>query len=184
MLEVRPLALAGVLEIRPPRFYDERGFVSEVWNARTMSEAGLDFTFVQDIVSRSMMRGVLRGLHLQVKPAAQDKLVRVPRGSIFDVAVDARRASPTFGRWVGHVVSEREWNLVLIPKGFAHGFLTLEDDTEVQYKSTAPYSPGHERVIRFDDPDIGIDWPMSRDDIHLSPKDRDAFPLGAVDTGT
>ena len=182
-LDVRPLALPEVLELRPRRFYDERGFLSEVWNSAAMSDAGLHFDFVQDTVSRSTKRGILRGLHLQVAPGAQDKLVRVSRGAIFDVAVDVRRSSPTFGKWVGHVISEEEWNQVLIPKGFAHGFLTLQDDTEVHYKSTDFYRPDLERVIRFDDPDLGISWPMPPDQIRLSSKDRDAPRLSAVNTG-
>ena len=138
MLDVRSLQLEGLLEIRPPRFGDERGFFSEVWREDRLAEAGLRVRFVQDNHSYSAAKGVLRGLHFQLPPAAQDKLVRVSRGSIFDVAVDVRPESPTFGRWAGLTLSAKEWNQLFIPKGFAHGFVTLEDDTEVLYKASAP----------------------------------------------
>ena len=138
--------------------------------------------FVQDNQSYSKHRGVLRGLHLQVPPAAQDKLVRVVRGAIFDVAVDVRGASLAYGRWAGIRLSATEWNQLFIPKGFAHGFLTLEDDTEVLYKVSAPYSPEHERTIRFDDPAIGIDWPIEQEPI-LSEKDSAGGGLADVQTG-
>ena len=131
MLEVRPLELDGVLEIRPRRFGDDRGFFSEVWREDRLSEIGIRARFVQDNHSYSKARGVLRGLHYQLPPAQQDKLVRAARGSIFDVAVDIRPGSPTFGRWAGVVLSAREWNQLFIPTGFAHGFVTLEDETEV-----------------------------------------------------
>ncbi len=183
MLDVRSLALDGVKEIRPPRFADERGFFSEVWNAADWKDAGIDLDFVQDNHSLSARRGVLRGLHFQTPPAAQDKLIRATRGSIFDVAVDIRTGSPTFGKWVGTRLSASEWNQLLIPKGFAHGFVTLEPDSEVQYKVTAPYSRDHERAIRFDDPAIGIDWPIPHDALILSERDRAAPSLSATETG-
>lgn len=183
MLDVRPLGLDGVVEIRPPRFADERGFFSEVWNMRDWKAAGIDLQFVQDNHSLSAKRGVLRGLHFQTPPFEQDKLVRVTRGSIFDVAVDLRHGSATLGGWVGVVLSAIEWNQLLIPRGFAHGFVTLEANSEVQYKVTAPYSPEHERTIRFDDPDIGIDWPVDAQDVILSAKDGAAPPLSAIETG-
>jgi dTDP-4-dehydrorhamnose 3,5-epimerase len=116
-------------------------------------------------------------------PAAQHKLIRVSRGSVFDVAVDIRRGSPTFGQWAGAIVSAELWNQLLIPPGFAHGFLTLEEQTEVQYKVSAPYRPDLDRAIRFDDPAIGIEWPLSADQISLSDKDRSAPLLSAVETG-
>lgn len=172
MIEVRPLALPEVLEIRVPRHEDKRGFFSENWNEVAWRAAGLDHHFVQDNHSLSRQRGVLRGLHCQMPPRAQDKLVRATRGAVFDVAVDIRRGSPNFGRWVGTVLSANEGNQLLVPKGFAHGFLTLEPDTEVQYKVTAVYSPEHDRTIRFDDPDIAIDWPIGADEMILSDKDR------------
>ncbi len=181
MLDVRPLALDGVFEIRPRKFGDERGFFSEVWNSAAMAEAGFDLQFVQDNHSYSAARGVLRGLHFQLPPFAQDKLVRVSRGAIYDVVVDIRRGSPTFGRWIGLVISAELWNQLLIPKGFAHGFLTIEENTEVQYKVTTVYRPDQERTVRFDDPAIGIDWPISASDVQLSAKDREAPFLAAVE---
>ncbi len=183
MLDIRPLDLEGVLEIRPPRFGDDRGFFSEVWSAERMAEAGLSIPMVQDNHSYSTARGVLRGLHFQVPPAAQDKLVRVSRGSVFDVAVDIRRGSPSFGKWTGLTLSADLWNQILVPKGFAHGFVTLEPDTEVQYKVSAPYRPDLDREVRFDDPAIGIDWPVAARDLILSAKDEAAPLLAEVDTG-
>lgn len=182
MLDVRDVGL-GIREVRPPRFADERGFFSEVWNAATWKQAGIDLAFVQDNHSASRARGVLRGLHFQVPPLDQAKLVRVTRGAVFDVAVDLRRGLETFGRWVGLELSAAEWNQLLIPRGFAHGFVTLEPDSQVQYKVTAPYSPEHERTIRFDDPDIGIEWPVFREDLILSAKDRGAPLLAETETG-
>lgn len=183
MVEVRPLGLDGILEIRPPRFGDERGFFSEVWNEAKMREAGVDIRFVQDNHSYSAAKGVLRGLHYQLPPAAQKKLIRVSRGAIFDVAVDIRRGSPTFGQWTGIVVSAELWNQLLIPEGFAHGFLTLEDNSEVQYKVDALYQPELERAIRFDDLQIGIEWPLPADSLVLSEKDRDAPLLAQAEIG-
>lgn len=176
MLEVRPLSLPGLIEIRPARFADDRGFFSEVWNAATWREAGIDVDFVQDNQSLSRPRGVLRGLHHQTAPFAQDKLVRVIRGSVFDVAVDIRVRSPTFGQWAGLTLSAAKWNQLLVPAGFAHGFVTLEPETEVLYKVSKPYSRDHDRAIRFDDPAIGIGWPLPAEALILSDKDR-AAPL-------
>ena len=183
MIEVRRLELDGVVELRPPRFGDERGFFSEVWNRQRMAELGFDIDFVQDNHSFSAAKGVLRGLHFQLPPAAQDKLVRVTRGAVFDVAVDLRTASPTFGRWTGLELSAELWNQLLVPRGFAHGFLTLTEDVEVQYKVSAPYSAQLERSVRYDDPDIGIEWPEVRIPLTVSQKDRDAPRLSAVETG-
>jgi dTDP-4-dehydrorhamnose 3,5-epimerase len=173
VLEVRKTALAGVLEILPRRIGDDRGFFSEVWSERSFREVGLDHVFVQDNHSRSA-RGVLRGLHYQLEPVAQTKLVRVTRGSVFDVAVDIRRSSSTFGQWTGVTLSAESWNQLLVPAGFAHGFLALEDGSEVQYKVTAPYSPDRDRGINPDDPAIGIDWPLHRDQWLVSAKDQNA----------
>ncbi|MEF2074013.1 dTDP-4-dehydrorhamnose 3,5-epimerase [Consotaella aegiceratis] len=181
MMAVEPLGLEGVLQIRPRKFGDERGFFSETYNRSRFAEAGVDLEFVQDNHSYSAARGVLRGLHYQLSPRAQAKLVRVVRGSIFDVAVDIRRSSPTFGQWVSLVVSAAEWNQILIPEGFAHGFVTLESDTEVVYKVTDFYAPEQDRSIRFDDPQIGIEWPVAREEIQLSQKDSQA-PLLATAT--
>ena len=148
-----------------------------------MARAGFDIPFVQDNHSYSAAKGVLRGLHFQLPPAAQHKLVRVSRGSIFDVAVDIRRGSATFGQWVGVIISAELWNQLLIPPGFAHGLLTLEAHSEVQYKVSAPYRPELDRAIRFDDPAIGIQWPMQAVQIVMSDKHRAAPLLSAVETG-
>lgn len=183
MLDVRQTSIEGVLEIRPPRHGDDRGFFSETWNAETWRGQGLERVYVQDNHSLSRAAHVLRGLHFQAPPVAQEKLVRVSRGAIFDVAVDLRTGSPTRGRWVGMVLSVTEWNQLLIPAGFAHGFLTLEPDTEVQYKVTAPYHGPSDRGIRWDDPDIAIDWPLDGATPILSDKDRVAPLLRDVETG-
>jgi dTDP-4-dehydrorhamnose 3,5-epimerase len=174
-------ALPEVLEIRPRQFHDERGFFSEVWNEAAWREAGIELKFLQDNHSLSKERGVLRGLHFQAAPFAQDKLVRVTRGRVFDVAVDIRPRSATFRHWTWVELSAETWNQLLVPRGFAHGFLTLEPDTEVQYKVTAPYSLAHDRAIRFDDPDIAIDWPIVTGALIVSERDRAAPLLSAVD---
>ena len=174
MVEVKELELAGVYEITPQRFGDDRGFFSETYSAPDLAAAGIDLIFVQDNHSLSRAAGVLRGLHYQLPPFAQDKLVRVVRGAIFDVAVDIRKNSPTFGRWLGLEVSAEKWNQILVPRGFAHGFVTLVPDTEVVYKVTERYAPEYDRSIRFDDPAIGIDWPVPAAGITLSDKDRGA----------
>lgn len=173
MLEVKQTGLPGVLEILPNRIGDDRGFFSETWNEAHFREAGIDLAFVQDNHSRSAL-GVLRGLHYQLEPVAQTKLVRVSRGSVFDVAVDIRRSSATFGQWTGVTLSAESWNQLLVPAGFAHGFLALEEGSEVQYKVSAPYSPAHDRGLRPDDPAIGIAWPLPRDGWLLSAKDQNA----------
>jgi dTDP-4-dehydrorhamnose 3,5-epimerase len=176
--EARKLGLGDVTELRPARHGDHRGFFSEVWSASALAGAGIACEFVQDNHSFSAEADVLRGLHYQEPPAAQAKLVRVTKGAIFDVAVDIRHGSPTFGRWVGLRVSEAEWNQIYVPIGFAHGFLTLEPNTEVLYKVSAPYAVQHDRAIRFDDPTIGVEWPLSGREPVLSDKDRNA-PLFA-----
>ncbi|QPC88579.1 dTDP-4-dehydrorhamnose 3,5-epimerase [Mesorhizobium sp. NBSH29] len=176
-MDVRSLGLDGVVEITPKKFGDDRGFFSETYNAQTMTASGIDLTFVQDNHSLSASKGVVRGLHYQLPPFAQDKLVRVIRGSILDVAVDIRRGSATFGKWVSLEVSASKWNQILVPKGFAHGFMTLEDDTEVIYKVTGYYSAAHDRGIRFDDPGIGIEWPEMQNGVQLSDKDQKAPSL-------
>jgi dTDP-4-dehydrorhamnose 3,5-epimerase len=173
----------GVIEIRPRRHSDDRGFFCETWSRKSFDVAGIELDFVQDNHSYSAASGTLRGLHFQVPPFAQAKLVRVVRGAIFDVAVDIRTGSPNFGRWVGITVSRDSWNQVLVPVGFAHGFVTLEPDTEVCYKATQIYSPAHERSIRYDDPAIGIAWPSIGATINLSPKDAAAPMLAEIETG-
>ncbi len=182
MLQVIPLGLDGVVEIRPPKFGDDRGFFSEVYNAAALKAAGgIDLVFVQDNHSYSAAPGVLRGLHYQLPPFAQDKLVRVVRGAILDVVVDIRRSSPTFGKAVTLEVSAEKWNQILVPKGFAHGFVTLVPDTEVLYKVTALYSKEHDRSMKFDDPQIGVAWPTFPGGYVLSDKDRNAPPFSSAD---
>ena len=149
----------------------------------SLTRAGIELAFVQDNHSLSKAKGVLRGLHYQEPPFAKDKLVRVTRGRIFDIAVDIRKGSPGFGKWIALEISADAWNQVLVPKGFAHGYVTLEPDTEVLDKVTAPYSAEHDRSIRFDDPDIGIVWPIDRAEIQLSRKDQDAPFLKNIETG-
>lgn len=183
MIEVRPTALPGILELIPARHTDARGFFSEIWSRRTLSEAGIDLDFVQDNHSLSAKVGTLRGLHYQVPPRAQAKLVRVTRGSIFDVAVDIRQGSPTFGKWIGIEVSAEKWNQVFVPIGFAHGFVTLEPDTEVLYKVSNYYSPDHDRSIRYDDPRIGVSWPMAFAPFTISARDEAAAMLADIVTG-
>jgi dTDP-4-dehydrorhamnose 3,5-epimerase len=174
MVEVRKLELEGVCEITPARFGDDRGFFSETYSAAGLAEAGIDLDFVQDNHSLSRKAGVLRGLHYQLPPLAQDTLVRVVHGAILDVAVDIRKSSPTFRKWLALEISAEKWNQILVPKGFAHGFVTLTADTEVIYKVTKPYSPAHDRSIRFDDPQIAIDWRVPASSISLSEKDGQA----------
>lgn len=181
MMQVRPLEIPEVMEIVPPRHGDHRGFFSEVWHRPRMAEKGLDIDWAQDNHSFSAARGVLRGMHYQTPPFAQAKLVRVARGSIYDVALDIRHGSPTFGRWVGLVVSAEKWNQILVPVGFAHGFVTLEPDCEVLYKASAPYSQAHDRSIRFDDPALAIEWPVKAAEITLSDKDRAAPTLAEAE---
>lgn len=183
MIDIRPSALDGVIEIVPKRHSDFRGFFSETWNRRIFASAGLSFEFVQDNHSLTIEVGTLRGLHFQAPPRAQAKLVRVVRGAIYDVVVDIRQGSPHYGRWIGIEVSAAKWNQVFIPIGFAHGFVTLEPDTEVLYKVTDYYSPEHERVIRYDDPNIGIEWPVDLAPFKLSEKDLAAPALSEIATG-
>lgn len=173
-MEIRKTGLPGVLEIIPQRHGDARGFFSETYNAQTLAKHGIDLVFVQDNHSLSVEAGVVRGLHYQLPPHAQDKLVRVMRGRIFDVAVDLRRSSPTFGHWVGLELSADRGNQILVPRGFGHGFMTLEPGTEVIYKVTAGYHPTSDRSVRFDDPAIGIEWPKLDGPLTLSAKDEAA----------
>jgi dTDP-4-dehydrorhamnose 3,5-epimerase len=180
---MRRLELEEVIELRPGRMFDDRGFFSEVWREEWLAKAGVGHQFVQDNHSYSKSRGVLRGMHYQLPPAAQAKLVRVSRGAIFDVAVDIRRQSPTYGRWAGVRLSAEEWNQLYVPEGFAHGFLALEDETEVQYKLSAGYAPALERSIRFDDPAIGIEWPIAAQQIIISDRDAAAPLLSDINTG-
>lgn len=171
-IEVMPTTLPEVLLLKPRVFEDARGFFFESFNRRDwLAATGIDCRFVQDNHSRST-RGVLRGLHYQLPPTAQAKLVRVVSGEIFDVAVDVRRGSATFGQWVGHRLSAENRLQMWIPEGFAHGFLVLSDVAEFLYKVTEYYAPLQERSIRWDDPDLGIAWPAGAP--LLSPKDAGA----------
>lgn len=172
MLSVEATAIPDVKIITPKKFGDHRGFFSETYNRRAYSEAGIDLDFVQDNHSLSAAVGTLRGLHFQSPPFAQDKLVRVIRGRVLDVAVDIRRSSPTFGRHVAVELSAENWRQLLIPVGFAHGFVTLEPDTEFIYKVTNYYSAAHDLGMAFDDPALGIDWGLAPAAAILSDKDR------------
>lgn len=171
-MHVEQLAIPDVKLITPRIFRDERGFFSETFSARDLAEAGIAATFVQDNHSLSRAKGVVRGLHYQVAPRAQGKLVRVTRGAVLDVAVDIRSGSPTYGRHVATVLSAENWRQLWLPSGFAHGFCTLEPDTEVQYKVTEYYAPECDRGILWNDPALGINWPIAVDSAILSDKDR------------
>jgi len=170
-MQIEETALKGVLIITPARFGDHRGFFSESWNRRTLAEHGITLDFVQDNHSLSREAGTVRGLHFQAPPHAQAKLVRCGRGVLFDVAVDIRKGSPTYGRWVGVELSAENGRQLLIPEGFLHGFVTRAPDTEILYKCTDYYAPECDGAVRFDDPDIGIDWGIDPDTAILSQKD-------------
>ncbi len=170
-MQVNPLRIDGVYEIVPKRIEDERGSFCETHNRMSLAAKGIDIEFVQDNQSHSTKVGTIRGLHFQKSPKEQDKIVRVLQGRIFDVAVDIRRSSGTFGHWVGLEISAKKWNQVLLPKGFAHGFVTLEPNTIVSYKVSDFYSHEHDRSIRFDDPSIGVNWPVAMDKLIISEKD-------------
>jgi dTDP-4-dehydrorhamnose 3,5-epimerase len=172
MLSVEPTVLPDVKLISPTKFGDHRGFFSEVYNRASFRDAGIDLDFVQDNHSLSASVGTLRGLHFQSAPFAQDKLVRVVKGRILDVAVDIRASSPTYGRHVSVELSAENWRQLLVPVGFAHGFVTLEPDTEVLYKVSALYGPRNDHGLAFDDPALGIDWRFPHDQLVLSGKDR------------
>jgi dTDP-4-dehydrorhamnose 3,5-epimerase len=163
-------ALPGVKLIEPKVFGDARGFFLESWNKQTFASLGLDLDFVQDNHSRSA-KGVLRGLHYQLNDP-QGKLVRVVSGAVFDVAVDLRKASPHFGKWVGYELSADNQRMLWIPPGFGHGFLVLSDSADFLYKTTAYYAPQWDRGVRWDDPDIGIAWPLAGITPQLSAKDQ------------
>jgi len=158
-MQVIPTRLPDVLLLEPKVFGDPRGFFMESWNRQTFADLGLDLDFVQDNHSRSA-RGVLRGLHYQLNQP-QGKLVRVTRGAVFDVAVDLRRSSPHFGQWTGHELSAENQRMLWVPPGFAHGFLVLSDSADFLYKTTAYYAPQWDRGIRWDDPQIGVQWPLA-----------------------
>ncbi len=157
-LEFTPTAIPEVVEIVPRVIEDSRGFFMESWNARDFAAGGIDETFVQDNHSRSQ-QGILRGLHYQIRQT-QGKLVRVVRGEVFDVAVDLRRSSPTFGRWIGVFLKAARHNMLWVPGGFAHGFYVTSPEADLLYKCTDFYSPDHDQTLRWDDPTVAIDWPL------------------------
>jgi dTDP-4-dehydrorhamnose 3,5-epimerase len=177
-MEKLATAIADVFMIAPKVFGDERGFFLESYNRRAMAELGIDAEFVQDNHSRSA-KGVLRGLHYQIRQP-QGKLVRVVAGEIYDVAVDIRRSSPTFGRWVGMTLSADNRRMAWVPPGFAHGFYVTSDTAEVLYKATDYYAPEHERSLLWDDPALAIDWPLAGEPL-LSDKDRKGLPLSVAE---
>ncbi len=171
-MEVIPTAIPDVKILVPKRHGDHRGFFSETWSRKQLASIGIDADFVQDNHSMSAKPGVVRGLHYQIGATAQAKLVRVVKGKILDVAVDIRRGSPTFGQWVGDVLSAENWKQIYVPVGFAHGFAVLEPDTEVIYKVTTYYSPADERGILWNDPDLKINWTLPDAQVILSEKDK------------
>ena len=181
-MQVEKTALAGVLIVTPPRFGDNRGFFSESYNQERARAAGITMEFVQDNHSLSREVGTVRGLHFQAPPHAQDKLVRCGRGSLFDVAVDIRRGSPTYGQWVGVELSFENGKQLLVPAGFLHGFITRTPDTEIVYKCTDYYAPDCDGAVRFDDPTIGIDWGIDAAEAILSAKDAKAPLLADFDS--
>lgn len=169
--------IEGLVAIEPQVFGDERGFLLETFSAKRWRELGVDAEFVQENHSRSTQRGTLRGMHFQTDPG-QGKLVRCPRGAIFDVAVDLRRGSPTFGEWEGHVLDDERHRQLWVPAGFAHGFQVMSEVADVAYKLTSLYDPETEAEIAWNDPDVGIDWPLG--DPLLSERDTAAPRLAAV----
>ena len=174
-MQIEQTPLPGVLILTPKRFGDARGFFSESWNRKLLAENGIDLDFVQDNHSVSETVGTVRGLHFQAPPDAQDKLVRCGQGALFDVAVDIRKGSPTYGQWFGIELTAENGRQLLVPAGFLHGFSTRAPHTEIIYKCTDYYAPQSDGAVRFDDPDIGIDWGLTGDAV-LSDKDA-AAPL-------
>ena|ERR1043165_1602676 len=170
-MDVRNLGLSGLRLLKPRRFADSRGYFVETHNERTFSGAGIEARFVQDNQSYSANRGTIRGLHFQLPPAAQAKLVRVLQGSVYDVAVDLRAGSPTYGRWAGVTLTAEEGQQLFIPRGFAHGFCTLEPDTVVAYKVDDFYAPASDSGLIWNDRTLAIDWPVGSQDAVLSDKD-------------
>ena len=180
-MRVEQTPLSGVIEITPARFGDDRGFFSESYSARALAEHGITTTFVQDNHSLSSAVGTIRGLHFQAPPYAQDKLVRCGKGALFDVAVDIRRGSPTYGRWYGAELSFENGKQLLVPAGFAHGFVTLQPDTEIIYKCSDYYAKDAEGALIWNDPDVGIDWGGVTNPV-LSDKDAVAPRLADLDS--
>ena len=180
IVEVIRLGMADLVLFTPHRVVDARGFFSETYNQAQLAKLGIHAKFVQDNHSLSVQKGTIRGLHFQAPPHAQDKLIRVCRGAIFDVAVDIRYGSPSYGQAVSVELSADNWRQLWVPKGFAHGFCTLEPDTEVIYKVTDIYAPECDKGLAWDDPDLNIEWPVAREKIVLSDKDRGYPRLGEL----
>ncbi|MDA9505050.1 dTDP-4-dehydrorhamnose 3,5-epimerase [Bradyrhizobium sp. CCBAU 11386] len=180
MLNVVPTAIEAVKIITPKSFGDSRGVFSETYNQNRFFENGVALNFVQDNQASSKEAGTIRGLHFQIPPTAQAKLLRVLSGSVLDVAVDLRRSSPTFGKWVAETLSAENGKQILVPAGFAHGYCTLEPDTVVLYKVTDYWSPKDERGLAWDDPDLAIDWPVPREKALLAEKDTRWSKLSAL----
>jgi dTDP-4-dehydrorhamnose 3,5-epimerase len=170
-LKIIETKLADVKLVETEVFGDHRGFFTETFTRNKFVDAGIDFDFNQDNQSLSSHAGVLRGLHYQLAPYTQTKLVRAMTGAVYDVLVDMRKGSPTYGEWEGYILSEYNHRQLLVPRGFAHGFITLTDNVNFAYKVDGYYEPKADRGIAFDDPDLGIDWPMSIDHLTLSEKD-------------
>lgn len=179
---VEETSLPGLLVVTPARHGDERGFFSESWNRAALAEQGIDIDFVQDNHSLSQKAGTVRGLHFQAPPHAQAKLVRCGRGRLYDVAVDIRAGSPTFGKWVGVELSFENGKQILVPEGFLHGFVTLEPETEIIYKCSDYYAPESDGAVRYNDPEIGIDWGITPDQAVISEKDAAAPLLSEIET--
>lgn len=179
-MEFVPTSIPEVVLIKPRVFGDQRGYFLEVWHERKFAEAGLDLAFVQDNHSHSS-QWTLRGMHFQIEQP-QGKLVRVARGAVFDVAIDVRRSSPTFGRWVGVELSESNHHMLWVPPGFAHGFLALTPDVDFVYKCTDFYAPQHERTIHWADPEVGVEWPLPPGvEPVVAPRDAAAGPMRSVE---
>ena len=178
-MQIIDTAIPGPKIIEPSVFGDERGFFMETWNEAKFAEAGLNMQWVQDNHSHSQ-KGVLRGLHFQ-NPGPQGKLVRVTRGAVYDVAVDLRRSSEHFGKWVGVELTAQNKRMFWVPEGFAHGFLTLSDDTDFMYKCTAPYAPQSEHTLAWDDPEVGVEWPLDGLEPIISSKDAIGKSLRTVE---
>ncbi|MBC6438642.1 MAG: dTDP-4-dehydrorhamnose 3,5-epimerase [Rhodobacteraceae bacterium] len=182
-MQVDATPIPGLWVLTPKRFGDGRGYFTETWNRNTLAAQGIEFDFVQDNESLSTTVGTLRGLHLQTPPFAQAKLVRCVQGAIFDVAVDARRNSPSYGKWYGAELSAENGRQLLIPAGFLHGFVTRASHTLVSYKCSAVYAPDCECAVRFDDPDLAIDWGLGDASPTLSDKDSAAGRFTALKAG-
>ena len=172
-MNVIDTSIQDVKIIQPDKFKDCRGFFSETYNKKDLSSEGIDFDFIQDSHSFSHEKGTVRGLHYQIPPYTQNKLIRVIKGSIFDVVVDIRKSSPTFGMHITEIISAKNWNQILVPIGFAHGFCTLEEDTEVIYKVTNYYSPECSKGLLWSDKELSIDWPVCENEATLSKSDKE-----------